>query len=368
VKRLIGALTIATALLATTFTATAAAHPGHDSASRSGHGAGGHTAVQKAKVHAAVQTARAHAAQRKTRIQTVVKTAQVRTAVQTASAHSGIHQATRTIVLPGATSAEGIATGRGSTFYAGDLNTGDIFRGNLRTGQVALFIDAPAGRNALGIRVDLRHKLLFVAGGPSAQGYVYDLRTGADIAQFQFGTVGSSLINDVAIAGGAAYFTDSMQAQLYRVPITGNGAVGDFETLPLSGPAANLTGAFNLNGIAATRNGQTLIVAHSADATIYTVDPTTGESAAIAGANLPSVDGILLEAGRLWAVQNTLNQVTELKLSRDLSSATVKRVYTNSAFQVPTTIARSGNLLAVVNAKFGIPNPTSFEVVVFRRH
>jgi hypothetical protein len=34
----------------------------------------------------------------------------------------------------------------------------------------------------------------------------------------------------------------------------------------------------------------------------------------------------------------------------------------------PTTIARSGNLLAVVNAKFGIPNPTSFEVIVFPRH
>ena len=38
------------------------------------------------------------------------------------------------IVLPGATSAEGIATGIGSTFYAGDLFAGDIFRGDLRGG------------------------------------------------------------------------------------------------------------------------------------------------------------------------------------------------------------------------------------------
>jgi len=363
VKRLIGALTIATTLLATTFTATAAAHSGHESGSRSGHAAGMHHGGQKDRVHLTIQTARLHAADQKAQAQTAA------TVVQKASTQSSVHQATtRTIVLPGATSAEGIATGRGSTFYAGDLNKGDIFRGNLRTAQVALFIDAPDGRNALGIRVDLRHNLLFVAGGPSGQGYVYNLRTGADIAQFQFGAAGSSFINDVAIARGAAYFTDSLQAQLYRVPITGGGAVGDFETLPLSGPAANLTGGFNLNGIAATPNGRTLIVAHSADATIYTVDPKTGASAAIAGANLPNVDGILLEAGRLWAVQNTSNQVTELKLSRDLSSATVKRVYTNPAFQVPTTIARSGNLLAVVNAKFGVPNPTSFEVVVFRRH
>jgi hypothetical protein len=36
------------------------------------------------------------------------------------------------IFLPGATSAEGIAVGRGSTFYAGDLVSGDIYRGDLQ--------------------------------------------------------------------------------------------------------------------------------------------------------------------------------------------------------------------------------------------
>ena len=41
------------------------------------------------------------------------------------------------IVLPGATSAEGIAVGRGSIFYAGDFLTGDIYRGDLRTGSRA---------------------------------------------------------------------------------------------------------------------------------------------------------------------------------------------------------------------------------------
>ena len=54
------------------------------------------------------------------------------------------------IVLPGATSAEGIARGAGSTFYAGDLFAGDIFRGNVRQGTAELFIDAPTGRMALG--------------------------------------------------------------------------------------------------------------------------------------------------------------------------------------------------------------------------
>ena len=79
------------------------------------------------------------------------------------------------IVLPGATSAEGIAAGRGATFYAGDLFAGDIFRANIRRGIAELFIDAPAGRMAVGMAADLRHDRLFVAGGFTGQGYVYDL-------------------------------------------------------------------------------------------------------------------------------------------------------------------------------------------------
>jgi sugar lactone lactonase YvrE len=286
-----------------------------------------------------------------------------------------------TIALPGATSAEGIARGAGTTFYAGDLFAGDIFRGNIRTGVVTTFIDAPAGRNALGIRVDLAHGLLFVAGGFTGQGYVYNLRTGADVATFQFGTPPGSIVNDVIVAGGAAWFTDSVQPNLYRVPIHADGTVGSASTLVLSGPAAEVTPGFNLNGIAATPDGSTLIVAHSNNGTIYTVNPTTGASAAIAGGGfpnvkLPNIDGILLEAGRLWAVQNFSNQITELRLSPDLSSATVERVITNGpdgadgAFHVPTTVARFGDVLATVNAHFDSgfpPPPQPFEVVIVER-
>jgi sugar lactone lactonase YvrE len=275
-----------------------------------------------------------------------------------------------TITLPGATSAEGVATGAGSTFYAGELFTGDIFRGNLRTGAVTRWIDAPAGRIALGLKADLEHGLLFVAGGFAGQGYVYDLATGADVAQYQFGSPPGSIINDVIVTGDAAWFTDSAAPKLYRVPIAADGSVGAFSTLTVTGPAAHLSGAFNMNGIAATPDGSTLIVAHTGDGTVYTVNPTTGASAAVAGANLPNVDGILFEAGRLWAVQNASNQISELRLSADLSSATVIKVITDDAFQTPTTVARWGNRLAAVNAKFDTgfpPTATSFEVVVVRR-
>lgn len=273
-----------------------------------------------------------------------------------------------TITLPGATSAEGIATGIGSSFFAGDLFKGDIYRGDLRAGTASLFIDAPDGRMALGMKVDIGDNLLFVAGGFTGQGYVYNARTGADVAVVQLANPSlGTIINDVIVAGGAAWFTDSAQPKLYRVPIGANGSIGAASTLVVSGPAAHLSGAFNMNGIAATPDGKTLIVAHTGDGTLYTVDPLTGVSAAIAGADVPNVDGILFEANRLWAVQNFSNQVTALRLSPDLSSATVEGVITSGQFEIPTTVARDGSRLAVVNAKFDTgfpPNATSFEVVV----
>src|ERR671911_1483691 len=119
------------------------------------------------------------------------------------------------IVLPGASSAEGIAKGRGATFYAGDLFAGDIFRGDLGRGTAELFIDAPDGRMAVGMSVDRRHGLLFVAGGFTGQAYVYDLRSGATVATYQFGAPGTSIINDVALTKDGAWITDSLQAQLY---------------------------------------------------------------------------------------------------------------------------------------------------------
>jgi hypothetical protein len=268
------------------------------------------------------------------------------------------------IVLPGATSAEGIATGAGSTFYAGDLFAGDIFRGDLRAGEADLFINAPTGRMALGLKADVSRDLLFVAGGPTGQGYVYDLSSGVSLALYQLGI----FINDVVVTKDGAWFTDTAQANLYHVPVSPTGELGAAFTLGVTGPAADTSFDFNFNGITATANGQTLIVAHSGLGSLFTVDPTTGASALIEGVAVPSVDGILLEGGRLYAVQNFLNQVAVVDLSSDLSSGEVEAVITNSNFQVPTTVARQGNRLAVVNAKFNTgfpPTATSYEVVVF---
>jgi sugar lactone lactonase YvrE len=265
------------------------------------------------------------------------------------------------IPLPGATSTEGIAVGAGSTFYAGDLFTGDIFRGDLRSGMVEKFIDVPAGRMAVGLKADISHGLLFVAGGFTGQAYIYDLDTGADVAILQLG----AFINDVALTNDAAWFTDSLLPHLYRVPFN----TESVSTLVVTGPAADVSGFAALNGIAATPDGKALIVSHSVLGGIFTVDPETGVSAPIQGLTMFFPDGILLDGGRLYVAQSFLNQILQIDLSPDLSTGTIEAIITNPSFEVPTAVARFGDRLATVNAKFDTgfpPTAETYEVVVVR--
>lgn len=275
---------------------------------------------------------------------------------------------TKVIVLPGAISAEGITAGRGATFYAGDLLGGDIFRGDVRRGTAERFIDVPAGTETVGMDLDLRHDLLFVAGGPifsggSGKAYVYNTRTRALVASYELGDPGTSLVNDVTVTPDGAWFTDSLQPRLYFVPIV-HGVPGPVRTLELSGPAAGDPGVFFINGIASTPSGRTLLVAPAGK--LYTINPRTGASKLVKGVDVPGADGLVLDGRRLWAVEFE-NRVSRWRLSPDLSSGTEDGAITDPQFAEPVTAAKFGNRLAVVNShlKTGFPptNPT-YEVVV----
>ncbi|MFF2345715.1 hypothetical protein [Pseudarthrobacter sp. NPDC058119] len=264
------------------------------------------------------------------------------------------------IVLDGATSAEGIAAGEGKTFYAGELTTGDIFRGDLSKGTATRFIHAPEGRAAVGLKADTCHDLLFVAGGGTGKAFVYNTRTGKPVADFD---LAKGFINDVTLTSEGAWFTNSAEAELYFLPVGEHGELGTVKTLKLSGPAVDLQPGFNLNGIASTGDGRTLIVAHTSNGALYTVNPKNGRSAVIKGADVPFVDGILVEGDNVWAVQNQLNQIKRLDLSSDLSSAAERNTIKAGAFDIPTTVAKFDGTLAAVNAQFNQP-PSPFEVVL----
>jgi hypothetical protein len=64
-------------------------------------------------------------------------------------------------------------------------------------------------------------------------------------------------------------------------------------------------------------------------------------------------------------VQNRLNQIAVIELDSDLTSGPIVDTLTNPSFDVPTTIARLGDALYAVNARFGItPGPdTPYNVV-----
>ena len=85
------------------------------------------------------------------------------------------------IQLPPGWQPEGIAVGKGHTFYVGSIPTGAIYAGDLRTGDGDPLVPAQEGRNAVGIEVDSRDRI-FVAGGMTGDAYVYDARTG-DVAR-----------------------------------------------------------------------------------------------------------------------------------------------------------------------------------------
>lgn len=270
---------------------------------------------------------------------------------------------TQVIVLPGASGAEGIAAGKGATFYAGDLARGDIFVGDIRRGTAEPFIDAPNdGRPAVGLATDVGHDLLFVAGGGTGQGYVYNTRTRKAVASYDLGDPATTMVNDVAVTPAGAFFTNSLAAQLFFVPVV-CGVPGPARTLAVTGPAAFVDGEFNFNGIEATPSGSTLIVAHSGLGKLFTVDPRTGASAEIAGVDVPAADGIVLDGREIWVAQGFLGQVTEWRLSNNLSSGTLVEVITDPLFHVPTTVAKFGSRLALVNSHFDTGQPP-FEVLV----
>lgn len=260
---------------------------------------------------------------------------------------------------------EGITTGPGSTFYVGSIPSGAVVVGDLRTAEIDTLVPAQSGRASIGMKYD--RGLLWVAGGPTGRAFVYDARTGDDVAVYTL-TTSATFINDVVLTRDAAYFTDSLNAVLYRVARGPGGAPGALTTLPLTGDLVYTTG-FNVNGIAASPDGSTLYVVQSNAASLFTVDPATGVTTRVPltdserePTSIRNADGILLDGGILYVVQNRLNLVAAI----DLASGVVVSRTTDTDFDVPTTIAEFGSSLYAVNARFGNLDPSEATYSVVR--
>jgi hypothetical protein len=277
------------------------------------------------------------------------------------------------IDLPNGFQPEGIATGRGSSFYVGSLVDGAIYRGDLRTGRGRVLVKGVGATMAVGLEVD-RRKRLWVAGGSGGSGRVYDARTGALLRSYSFlEPPAAGFVNDVVVTRRAAYFTDSFNQVLHVVRIGPRGRLGDTFSLPISGDLVfdTTAGVFNANGIEATPSGRNLLVVQSNTGSLFRIDARTGvaRQVSLRGASLEFGDGLLRIGHTLYVVQNQLNRIAVVKLGRWYAAGRVTSTISDRHFDVPTTVAAFGRALYAVNARFGTETTpdTPYTVVRVRR-
>jgi sugar lactone lactonase YvrE len=282
----------------------------------------------------------------------------------------------RVYTLPGnAVFPEGIALEpRTKRLFVSSTSDGTIFRGSVRRAALAPF--APGGAdgrtNATGLKADGRGRL-FVSGADTGKAFVLSTRNGRTlkVLDSNAGTA-ATFINDVVLAGGFAYFTDSMRPIIFRAATRG-ATVGDLEPwLNLTGTPFVYQSGFNANGIASFDGGRLLVVVQSNTGKLFRIDTRTKAVSQIdiGDTTLNNGDGLVSHGSRLYVVRNAQGEIVEVKLRRDKRAGRVVRRITSSLFRFPTTAARDGNRLLVVNSQFNRRGGTPelpFTVVAVRR-
>lgn len=174
------------------------------------------------------------------------------------------------------------------------------------------------GGGATGMKVDNRNRL-FVSGAATGQARVYRAGSGKLVRHYTL-TSDPTFINDVTLTRHAAYFTDSVNQQLYVLKLKRHGQLPAMaRTLPLTGDLQYDTddSTFELNGIAAAGHDR-LITVQSRNGTLFLVNARNGRTHEIdlGGGSVPNGDGILLEGRTLYVVQNQDNKIAVVHLKR----------------------------------------------------
>ncbi|WP_405848789.1 superoxide dismutase [Streptomyces niveus] len=255
--------------------------------------------------------------------------------------------------LPNGFRPEGIAIGGGPYAYMGSLADGSVRRADLSTGEGRTVLAGATGGAATGLKLD-RDGLLYISGGVSGSIRVLDTRTNRLTATYQPTTAG--FVNDVILYGDRAWFTNSNAPVLYTVP---RGKKKDgLRSVPLGGEWEQAPTGISANGIETTPDGRALIIVNSPIGKLFRVDPKTGHATTITlkgAADVVNGDGLVRVGNTLYVVQNRLNLITVFDLDAGARTATLRRSITDPRFDVPTTAARLGNRLYLVNARFTTP-------------
>src|SRR5215213_4754838 len=249
-------------------------------------------------------------------------------------------------------------------FYVGSTIDGTIYRGNVETGMVEVFLPGQPGRVAVGLALDESGRL-FVAGGGTGAVAIYDTATGQQLLEVANGLAPNTFLNDIAISPtGDAYITDSFNPLLSRLAATaiptGLGTPAPVPTTDALEVVVDFTTTgfdlvqtgFNANGIVAMPDERYLLLVQTNTGALYRVDTATGETIQVdlGEGSLPGGDGIELDGQTLYVVRE--GQITRVELGPDYAIGTVGASFSDPSFTDPTTIARFDGCLLVVNSQF----------------
>ena len=228
---------------------------------------------------------------------------------------------------------EGIAAGgdRG-TFFVGATGDGTIYSGTVGSPTVTEFITGATGKIV-----------------------VYDLATRQQVASFDTGAGG--FLNDLVVTHhGDVFVTDSFRPVIWHLTAAQVSAGSGTPEQIAVGPEIAYASGFNLNGIVARGDGRRLIVVQTNTGKLFRIDLGTGASSRqiqqIDAPALPGGDGLLLDRGRLVVVEGSPAALQFLKLEHGASVARLVDTRTDPTLRGPSTVARVGKLLLVVNADF----------------
>jgi hypothetical protein len=269
--------------------------------------------------------------------------------------------------LPAGFQPEGIAIGSAPYAYFGSVADGDIYRASLITGRGQVISQGP-GTPSVGLK--LGGDRLFVAGGSAGDARVVDVRTGRVLKSYTLQTV-PSFINDVALTGRSAWYTDSTNPTLFQLALGRHGRLPSAaKAIPLTGDIAYVAGEFNVNGIAPTPDGRGLIIVQSNTGKLFhTTYQGVTTQIDIGAESVPNGDGLWLHGRTLYVVQNFQNVVAKIQLNGSGTRGELVSRTTDAGFDVPTTIAEYGNRLYLPNARFSTPpTPTTpYDAVSIKR-
>ncbi|MEA2148429.1 MAG: hypothetical protein QOD69_259 [Solirubrobacteraceae bacterium] len=257
---------------------------------------------------------------------------------------------------------EGIAldkSGPGKTFFVSSTTDGTIFKGSTKDTTLAPF--APGGADgrtsATGMTVDRGR--LFVSGAATGKAFVLSTQDGSTLKVLDgHAPSADTFINDVTVARGFAYFTDSRRPVILRASTSGD-TVGDMEVwLDLTGTPFVYQDGFNANGIVSFDDGRLLVVVQSNTGKLFRINVRTKAVTQIdlGGRSLTQGDGLVAHGSRLYVVRNS-GEIVEVKLRHGHRAGRVGKTLTSNLFAFPTTAARDGSRLLVVNAQFDKRGP-----------